>query len=913
MIKKILNVNGVERTVIVDSGTSLASVIRESLLLTGTKVACGKGECGACSIIMNGEVVRSCVTRIENVPERADITTIEGVGTPARLHALQQAWILYNGAQCGFCSPGFIVSAKALLDQKQNPSREEVRDWFQEHHNACRCTGYKPIVDAVIAAARVVRGESKIEELTFKMPADGRIWGTRHPRPTAIARVTGTLDYGADLGLKLPKGTLHLALTQARISHGEIVSIDTTEAERMPGIFKVLTHRDVRGCNRLGFPVSNPHNKSDGSDRPILCDEKVFQYGDALAIVCADTEAHARAAADKVKVELKELTPYMDALSAMAPGAVEIHPGIPNVYYEMKNIKGGDAKAIVERAPYVAEGEFYTQRQPHMPLEPDVGFAYLRDDGVLMINSKSTSLHRHSKMIHEGLGVPADKLLLANPPGVGATFGYKLAPTNEALLGVAALATGRPVVLRYDYEQQQNYTGKRSPFFIRLRMAADEGGKLVALEGDWTVDKGPYGDFGEPLVQRGAQSLGAGYSIPNIYGVGRAVYTNHCWGSPMRGFGSPEAEFASESLMDVLAEKVGMDPLEFRYKNVYRAGDTTPSGSPPDVIVLPGLIDMIRPLYEAARERAAFWSTREKRRGVGVATGIYKSGLERPDSSEAWVELTAEGVTVYVSWEDPGQGGDVGALITAHESLRPLGIGPERIRLVMNDMGLVPDSGPSGASRQQVLTGGAIGEACSRLLEAMRKEDGSFRTYDEMVVAKHPTKYVGRHATRGIPGDLETGQGVIYPNYMYALFMAEVEVESATGTTKVKKLTACIDVGAVCSPLAVEGQMYGGMSQGIGMALSENFEDVKKHSTMTGAGFPFIKDVPDDMEVHCQQTPRSNGTYGAVGCGELPNTAPHAAIVNAIYNACGVRATKLPVTPDKVLAGLKATSGHRDR
>ena len=905
MIKKILNVNGVEKTVLAIPDATLANVLRENLFLTGTKIGCGRGECGACSIIMNGEVVRSCIVRLKNVPDHAAVTTIEGVGTPQNLHALQLAWIAHNGAQCGFCSPGFIVSAKALLDENRNPTREEIRDWFQKHHNACRCTGYKPLVDAVMDAARVVRGECEAEDLLFKIPEDGRIWGTRHPRPSALARVTGTLDYGADLGIKLPGDALHLALTQARVSHAEILSIDTTEAEGMPGVFKVLTHKDVKGRNRMISEVHNPHNLSDGLDRPILCDDKIFQYGDAIAIVCADTGAHARAAAAKVKVELRELPPYMSAPAAMAAGAIEIHPGTPNVFYTMRNIKGQDTLPIMAEAPYVVEEEFYTQRQPHMPIEPDVGLAYMKDDGTVVIYSKSTALHRHHAMIHGWIGVPQELLVLANPPGVGSTFGSKLGVTCEALLGVACTATGRPVFLNYDYEQQQTSTGKRSPFFIKLKMAADKDGRLLALEADWTVDHGPYADFAEVLVQRCGQHLGAGYGIPNIYGEGRAVYTNHCWGSPMRGFGSPQAEFASEVLIDALAVKAGMDPLEFRYKNVYRAGDTTPAGSTPDVIVLPGLLDMLRPLYAAALKKARIESTAERKRGVGISIGIYKSGLEFPDSSEAWAELTADGVTIYNSWEDPGQGGDIGSLTCAHESLRPLGIPPERIRLVMNDMSLVPDSGAAGASRQQVITGAAIKMACERLIEAMRKQDGSYRSHDAMIAEGIPTRYAGKHRTHGRPGDIETGQGVEYPNYMYALFMAEVQVETATGKTRVMKMTMCTDVGVICSRLAVEGQMYGGIAQGIGFALSEDFEDIKKHSTMTGAGFPFVKDIPDDIELHFQQTPRPNGTYGAVGCGELPNTSPHAAVVNAIYNACGVRITSLPARPEKVLAGLK--------
>jgi len=906
MIKKILNVNGVERMAIAEPDATLADVLREQLFLTGTKVGCNKGECGACSVIMNGKVIRSCITRMKQVPEGAAITTIEGVGTPQSLHALQLAWIVHNGAQCGFCTPGFIVSAKALLDENKKPTREEVRDWFQKHRNACRCTGYKPCVDAVMDAARVVRGELKAEKLAFKMPKDGKIWGTKHPRPTAVARVTGTLDYGADMALKLPGKPLYLALAQAEVSHARIISVDTSEAQEMPGVVKVLTHKDVKGNNRIMGIVNMPTNKGDGMDRPILSEDKVFQYGDAVAVVCADTEANARAAAAKVKIDLEQLPAYMSAPAAMAPDAIEIHPGTPNVYFTIRNVKGEETKPIMASAHYVVEDSFYVQRQPHMPIEPDVGFAYMNDDGVVTIYTKSTALHLHFAMIQAGIGLSPDKLVIASPPGVGGMFGYKLSPTSEAILGIACMATGRPVVLKYNYFQQQTYTGKRSPFFIDLKIAADKDGKLLAMESDWTVDHGPYAEFGDGVTLRGAQNMGAGYHWPAIRGEGRTVCTNHSWGAAFRAFGAPQSEFASEVLMDKLAEKIGMDPLELRYKNVYRKGDTTPSGSPPDVIVLPGLIDKIRPLYKAALAQAEESSTPGKKRGVGVSIGIYGCGSDGPDASEAWAELTPNGVTIYDCWEDPGQGGDVGSLVTAHQSLRPIGIGPEKIRLVMNDTSLAPNSGPSGASRQQVMTGQAIKNACEQMVKAMKKQDGTFRTYEEMVAEKIPLRYVGQWTAPATPPDLETSQGNPFSVYQYGVFLAEVEVDTETGKTTVLKMTLAADVGKIASRLAVDGQLYGGIAQGIGLALSEDFEDIKKHSTLTGAGFPFIKDIPDEIELIYQETPRPHGPFGAAGCGEMPLSSPHAAIINAIYNACGVRITKLPARPEKVLAGLKS-------
>lgn len=904
MLKKTLTINGMERVVVADADETLANVLRGQLGLTGTKIGCGQGQCGSCNVILDGKLVRSCVTKMSKVSEGASVLTIEGVGSPQHLHPLQTAWMVHGGAQCGFCSPGFIVSSKALLDQNPNPSREEVRDWFQAHRNACRCTGYRQLVDAVMDAAKVLRGEMTAEELAYKLPADGRIWGGKHPRPSALAKVTGALDYGADLGLKLPPDTLHLALVQAQVSHAKILSIDAAEAEAMPGVVKVVTHRDVKGKNRITGLITFPSNLGDGWDRPILCDEKVFQYGDAIAIVCAQTEAQAQAAAAKVKVELEELPAYMSAPEAMAEGAAEIHPGTPNVYFTQKIVKGQDTAPIFEQAPAAVEDEFYVGRQPHMVMEPDVGFAFPAPEGKLYIHSKSIGLHLHAAMIAPGLGVELEDLVMVQNP-TGATFGYKFCPTMEGLLGAACLATGKPVFLRYDYHQQMTYTGKRSPFFIKMRLAADSEGKLLGMETDWSVDHGPYSEFGDLLTLRGAQFMGAGYDIPNIRGEGRTVCTNHAWGSPFRAYGSPQSEFASEVLMDELAEKLGMDPLELRYKNVYRPGSKTPTGQEPEVYSLPDMLDIMRPKYRAALEKAKAASTDQVKRGVGLSIGVYGCGLDGPDASEVRLELDPDdGVTLYTCWQDHGQGADMGALGTAHEALRPLGLAPEKIRLVMNDTSLAPNSGPSGGSRQQVFTGRAIQAGCELLLEAMRKPDGAYRTYQEMVAENIPLSHAGQWTAPAVNCD-ENGQGSPFAVYMYGVFMAETAVDISSGETTVEKMTLVADIGKINNRLVTDGQLYGGLAQGIGLALSEEFEDIKKHSTLKGAGFPYVKRIPDDMELIYVETPRPEGPFGAAGVGELPLTSPHAAIINAIYNACGARITKLPAKPEKILAALK--------
>ncbi|MDR1411171.1 MAG: molybdopterin-dependent oxidoreductase [Spirochaetaceae bacterium] len=907
MEKKVLTVNGLSRTLVVDGDSTLAEVLRKQLMLTGCKIGCGNGQCGACSVILDGQVVRACARKIRAVKDGAVIETIEGIGTPENLHPLQLAWMGHGCAQCGFCSPGFIMSAKQLLAENAAPTRDEVRKWFQQHRNACRCTGYKPLVDAVMDAAKVLRGEMLKEDLLFK-PVGNKITGTYYHRPSAKAKVTGKWDFGADLALKMPSGTLHLALVQAEVSHAKIKGIDTGEAEKMPGVYKVVTHKDVKGRNRITGLITFPTNKGDGWDRPILCDEKVFQYGDAIAIVAADTVEQAKAAAKKVKVDLELLPAYMSAPAAMADDAIEIHPGTPNVYFRIDNKKGGETADIMAKAPFTAEVHSYCSRQPHLPLEPDCGQAYIDEEGRLAIHSKSIAIHLHAAMIAPGIGIELEKLRLVQNPA-GGTFGYKFSPTMEALVGVACLACdNRPVSLVYDMRQQITYTGKRSPTFMNLKVAADKDGKVLALEGKNILDHGPYSEFGDLLTLRLAQYHLAGYDVPNIRSENYTVATNHAWGSAFRGYGAPEAELGSEILMDILAEKAGLDPFEIRYRNVYREGCTNITGQVPEVFSLPGMMDTLKPKYYAEKERVKELNAKggKYKNGVGLAIGVYGCGLDGPDASAASVELQPGGkVKVWSSWEDHGQGADIGTLTMAHETLRHAGVKPEDIILIMNDMAFTPNSGPAGGSRSNVVTGNAIRVASEALLNAMKKPDGTYRTYDEMSAGNIPVKYDGSWVADMCSNcDMETGQGAPFSNYMYELFMPTVEVDTETGKVKVISFYTIADVGKVINKSVVDGQIYGGIAQGIGLALTEDFEDLKKHTTLAGCGLPMIEDIPDDFVIEYAEVPRPSGPYGASGVGEVPLCASHPAVLNAIYQACGVRITEIPALPEKVKAGL---------
>lgn len=905
--KMYLNINGVDRMVMCDpENDSLADLLR-SVGLTGVKVGCGTGQCGSCSVILDGKVVRSCSRKMKNVPEYSRVVTIEGIGTPTNLHPLQMAWINHGAAQCGFCSPGFIVSAKALLDENPSPTREEVRGWFQKHRNICRCTGYKPLVDAVMSAAEVMRGEKPVEELLYKMPEDGKIYGTAYPRPTGIAKVTGTCDYGDDLNVKLPEGTLHLALVLSRVNRAKILSRDFSEAEKMPGVRKIITYKDVKGDNRIHFPSGMARCVADGcTERPILAEDTVFQYGEVVAMVAASTRREARAAAAKVKIEYEMLPAYMNALDAVADDAECIHPDLPNLFAEQP-VRKGDAVKAMEEADVVVEDSFYLQRQPHLVIEPETALAYIDEEGRVTVQSKSLDIGLPMGTLPEGLGIPPEKMRMIENL-TGASFGFASSPNTVAIMAVAAMALEEPCALTMSYEEHQLFTGKRKPAFSNMKLGAKQDGTLTAAEFDVLYDAGAYTElaFG---ISKGARFVGTPYRIPNVLGLTKAAFTNHGFTTAFRAFCSPQVYIGFEQLMDELAEKLGMDPLELRYKNVWVDGDKCSIGHTMDAYPMRELIDRLRPRYQAALERAKRESTPERRRGVGVACGSYNVTAGTGDHSEADLELNADGtVTCYNTWADQGQGGDVGSLVHAHEALRPLGIRPEQIKLVQNDTATCPPSGGAYSSRSHVMIGNAIIDAAEKLMGAMKKPDGSFRTHAEMVAEGLPTRYRGIADLTELGNydmDPNDGQGWPVPMFSYGIFLAEVEVETATGKTRVLSMSVEGDIGVIGNIQTIEGQAYGGLAQGIGLALSEDFEDIRKHSHLVGAGVPDIGMIPDDLYAGHLETPREHGPQASGGAAELYLTSPHVAIINAIYNACGARIRELPATPDKVKAELE--------
>ena len=913
-----LTINGVPRPALCDPDKdSLATVIRR-MGLTGTKVGCGTGVCGACSLILNGEVIRSCNRKMKTVPEYSEIITIEGIGTPQSLHPLQQAWITYGGVQCGFCSPGFIVSAYGLLMKNVNPSRTEVRAWFQKHRNVCRCTGYKPLVDAVMAAAKVMRGELTMADITFNPDGIDDFYGTELPRPAALAKVTGLSDYGDDIKLQMPEGTAHLAVAISEVTHARIISIDISEAEKMPGVYKVMTAKDVRGTNLHPVPQIIPRMKGNGIlEFPIIVDKIIRRRGDVVALIAADTEEHARAAAKAVKQNLEILPSYMTYPEAVTPNAIQLQEGIPNSYMLHPLLKGEDTDDIFDEAPVVVEGSFYSSREPHLPIEPDVIQGYYEDDGMLTIQCRAQSLYDSRHEVSEATGQSEDKLRLIQNP-TGGSFGVSISSNTYALIATAVQNLEMPCTMTLSYEEFSHMSGKRAASFANGRLACDENGKITAAEYDIALDHGAYTVVAS-IIFANLVSIGFhGYNIPNIKALARAGSSNNGFNTAYRGFGAPQIYTTTEALIDMAAEKAGIDPWEFRYNNLAKPGDTTVNSRPyMDYDIYPALMNIIKPIYDEYKAEAAAAKKEGRHLGAGISIGGFLCTTGLFDAAEVALELNPDNtVSHYNTWQDVGQGGDIGTLTHTLKALAPLGLRPEQVRLVMNDTKNCPKTGLSAASRSHYMAGNATIDAANQLMDAMRKPDGTYRTFEEMAAEGIATRYLGHfdQMNRKLDAGLDpnTGEGERNAEFMYAVNVSLVEVDVATGKSTVLRYSCAADVGIIGNKLAVDGQAYGGLSHSIGFALSEDYNAENKHGNMAGCGIPTVDMIPDDFNIIYTETPRPFGPHGSSGSSENFQCSGHMAVINAIQNACGVRIYELPATAAKVKAGYEALQRGED-
>jgi aldehyde oxidoreductase len=882
MEKVTLTINGIPREVMAGPDLVLLDLLREELHLTGTKQSCDrKGQCGTCTVIIDGKAVLSCLKKVSDL-NGADVITVEGLGTPDNPHLIQEAFVLAGAIQCGYCTPGMIMATKVLLDQNPNPGIPEIKKALAR--NLCRCTGYTKIIDAIVLAGRFLRGETTPERIRSNLRPD--MIGVSHPRPSSMLKACGLAEFAGDIKLE---NALELAAVHSTEHHAVIKSIDVSEANKMPGVVGVMTAADIKGSNRI--------NQRVVPDRPLLCEDKVRTYGDPIAIVAAETREQARAAVAAVKVEYEPLPVMMTPEESLAKDAYQIHPHSSNLYSIQPLIKGNAAKALSESSAMVS-AEFSTQMNYQAPLEPEACVAYFKgegEDAQMVVVGRSIGIHIGADDLQQAVGWED---LHYKEAYCGGQFGIKTLITSEGIAAAAAAHFRRAVRYIPSLTESMLLTSKRHPFSMKIQLGANDKGYLTAYTNDFVVNKGAY--FLLSPHARALQMLSGVYHIPNVNALAKVVYTNNAAGGTARGPGATQVTFALESAVDMLAEKIGIDPLEFRKMNSLKIGQTTSTGAGVKEWPFPKLCDAIRPHYDRALRDAAAFQGGPIKRGVGIgcnAYGIAAAG----DQAELSVEVDPdEGITIYAAVADPGEGnGSMLTQIAAHM----LGLPLEKVRLYTRDTEKTVNTGWASGSRMTYMAGGALVNALEKLQQSM-KEAGT-KTWDGLKKAGKPTRYEGKKQIAGsFKLDPKTGQGNSYDSTAHNIQMAEVEVNTKTGEVRVIKMTAAVDCGPIINPKNLEGQVEGGMDMGVGYALREEYIHGRTKDLLTFK-FPTIQNS-FEVEIITRETPRTNGTLGATGIGEITMVSTAPAVINAISNACRVRVYDLPATPEKIKSALAA-------
>jgi CO/xanthine dehydrogenase Mo-binding subunit/aerobic-type carbon monoxide dehydrogenase small subunit (CoxS/CutS family) len=917
---------------------TLLRFLRDCLHLTGTKCGCGVGECGACTVIVDGKAMKSCRLKMGHL-KGAVVETIEGISKEG-LHPLQSAFVLTGAIQCGFCTPGMIMAAKVLLDRNPCPGKEEVIASLSG--NCCRCTGYVSILEAVEEASRILRGEKKTGA---EIPSVGgpEIIGRSVLDPSDILKATGQLKFAGDLYFE---SMLHGAALLSSVPHAMIRKIDIGRAKKWPGVHRILTAKDVPGWNGFG---------AKQADQPVLAQDRVRFAGEVLALVIADTEEAAREALGLIEVECTNL-PAVSSLEEILNGSAPspIH-GDSHVLCHVRFEKGNVEEAF-SRADVVVEEDYETPFVEHAYMEPEAGVAYLNPEGAIEVCCSTQAPFLMRDQIARCLGLPQEKVVVRGMPAGGA-FGGKMDITIHVLLGLGALVTGRPFKMTLTRDESLRMSTKRHPFKMHYKTGVTRDGKLAALEAKIVSDAGAYQGYSKEVLEQGMVFSGGPYSWPAARVEGMAVYTNNVLGGAFRGFGMNQVHFAVESQIDTLARKLSMEPMTLRLMNVLEEGKETFGGERlgSSVAAKEVLLEAEKRSKELLGVRGA--SQGPKKFGVGVGLAFKSIGVGRglPNRGGAVLRLLDSGtVELRASVCDMGQGA---ASVLAQIAAAETGIGIDRFRVVAGDTSLIPAGAVASAQRQTMTAGNAALGASKKfkqILLGMAALKQGVSVFDLDLAGGHVVNRKKEHvasledlhhlaggktveaayewaAPRTYPlrvegpspasagmsedayGEAEKEGYRNYFAYNSACQIALVEVDMLDFRVEVKKILAFHDVGKAINPQKVRRQLEGGIMMGIGYALSEEFvlkESVPQTRTLKGCGIPNIR-VRPEIEVVLVEKPDPVGPFSAKGVSEIALVPTVPAIMNAIYDATGVRITSLPARPEKIRAGLKKAAQKR--
>ena len=897
--------NGKETVVDAEPIRPLAHILRDDLGFTGTKIGCDAGDCGACTISLNGQSVCSCLTPIAQV-EGSEIITVEGLSENNSLNDLQEAFHLYGAAQCGICTPGMLIAASDLLQRNDNPNEEEIYDALGGV--LCRCTGYRKIVEAILHIGNT-------ETANIVVPAVGEAVGSRAAKVDGRQKIDGTELFGAD---QAPADALWLRAVRspywrATFTLGDFGPLKT----KYPGLVDILSAEDVTGVNGFGiYP--------DIKDQPVLAEGFVRYRGEAVIALVGEAKTIAAIRDDELPISWEAKEPVQGFGAPVAEKAAQLHDNYPgNILARGLTLKGDIEKGFAESTVVFSES-FVTGFVEHGYIEPEAGWAQRVGDRIeVTVTTQSPYMDRDEVATIMGLEPENVRII---PTACGGGFGGKLDQTVQPLVALAAWKLNRPVRCTFNRIESMAATTKRHPSQITARYGCKSDGKLQAYEFDGDFNTGAYVSWGLTVKDRVPIHSTGPYFVPNVSAKSRAFFANEPPAGAFRGFGVPQAAIAHDSLMDQMAERTGIDPLEFRYINAIRKGQETATGQKLESAGLDQCLDALRGDWKAWRAEAENYNASHtiKRRGVGIGCMWYGCGnTSIANPSTMHLGLGADGnVTLYSGAQDIGQGTNTTMMQAAADGL---GIQLNQLNLVWGDTDLTADAGKSSASRQAYVSGNAVKMAGEdlrgqilRLANVGKNASIKFRpgklivqeqdTLSEIDLSTLPIAENGE-VLRGEgyfdpPTEPlnENGQGKPYGTYGFAAQIADVEVDMELGTVKVLRIAAAHDVGQSLNPQQVEGQIHGGVAQGLGFALMEEYIPGRTEN-LHDYLIPTIGDIPE-IKTHIIEDPEPTGPWGAKGIGEPALCATAPAIFGGIYQATGVRVKQAPCTPDRLRAAI---------
>ncbi len=890
----------------------LADVLRDEFGLTGTKIGCNAGDCGACTVLLDGRQVCACLTAVGQVEERS-VVTVEGLARNGKLAPLQVAFQNHGAAQCGICTPGMLMAAADLLARKRKPGEGEIRDALAGV--LCRCTGYQKIIEAVLDVAN--------RPTLAPSPAAGKALGARAGKVDGIAKLTGAEKFGADavpvdaLWLRVIRSPHHLA----RFAFGDLAAF-----AQQAGVVRILTAKDVPSN---GFGIY-PHIK----DQPVLADGEARFRGEAVAAVIGARATIEALDEARFPVSWEPLPPLLGLDAAMMEGAQLVQPDKAGNLLLDGGVMRGNVSAIFPGCAAVAAATFETTFVEHAYIEPEAGWARVVDGRLeVYVTTQTPYMDRDEVALVMKFDPQQVRIV---PTACGGGFGGKLDLSVQPLIALGAWLTGRSVACVYHRPESMASTTKRHPARISARFGCAADGKLQAVEVDALFDTGAYASWGPTVATRVPIHATGPYSVRNVRTRGRAYFTNCHPSGAFRGFGVPQGAIAHEALMDELADKLGMDRLAFRSVNALKVGDTTATGQLLEHSAgLGQCLDQLKPHWRRLRADAETFNARARnsgsslRRGVGVGCmwyGIGNTAIANPSTLR--IVISSRGRLVFYNGAvDIGQGSNTTLTQVAADAL---GLPMAQFELVMGDTDRTADAGKSSASRQAFISGKAAelaGFDLRRMIfTAAGAPSGEFldRGYrlqlqgGSVIFRKGGITHrwtIDRELAGEGRFDPPTtaldpnGQGKPYATYAFAAQLAQVEVDQALGTVKVLRIVAAHDVGKALNPIQVEGQIQGGAVQGLGFALMEEYVPGRTEN-LHDYLIPTIGDAPR-MDCILVEDPEPLGPSGAKGVGEpgLIPTAP--AILGAIDHATGVRMRQVPVLPHRLKAELDARPGRR--